>query len=911
MHGGAGTGKLTALATIGADNPAAVDMPEVLQRLHAHGTADTTQLWARDDIAGDDNGRFADCRELGLDEVVRFLNLCAAALERSSAELLRLASSSRLPHHPFGQTAAGAVGGNNLQQPELCTELYVLRDPIPIGQARRSALGGALIAAYERLGGAAQAATAARSAFVAAVQRQQQPAQSVGLAGSVQYTLPGVPKQEVEPSSSSPQAARIKVPAIVIVVTVHDAHSSKVDLYSRMPRELVDAAQQFHVPPITEAALTKRMREILKRALGPRLPKGLTPAHVAEVTADIAAAGSGDIRHALLQLEWTLLPFLAPPADSGDGGSGDRAACAGGVRRERTEISIDSDTDSASDDGWPNRGAPGGINGPASLAAVDGDDGDDPELAAERSRWWRRTRDQYVEAPRAAAGILYGKHAVAEVLAHTTAAPDRLYSYVYENMLEFFAPTEIGAVARCLDVAARQCDPAMVWHSGAASRQHIFAPADDAGTNAGERGPAGRGGSRAFHAQQAQAFAVFGAAVKTYNKQRVLPRGIFALRPGRAPYAPAPAAWIEALPIVEAPPALSADDIDADFAVWGEADSRRFVPRRPELSRIDGACALSAALSGCGVPFRDRLASTECVTDVLPLVALCAMSSPPSLGPQRSSGPTGPAFASQSLSRSTPPPTLAAPVQSWRPPVRAAPPKRTAFLGTGAVTPTSTQPVATSDMTGLSDSTPGACGAGIVPPTQAAEAPAVARTPLVAPPPPEVLPQGVARILETAFPSRFGLAAAAANASGGRPPSRFTPFASAQRWRDQRGGRGVAGGDGAATSNARQAMPCGWVCAPDEAARAAYDRWMQLATVVCLADDPSDGTAASDGTTAGNVAAMSRGQQPSTTSSSSMIDAARQQQQQRAQQSLGDNLFGGALVPQRRTFAVNVERVDD
>jgi hypothetical protein len=90
------------------------------------------------------------------------------------------------------------------------------------------------------------------------------------------------------------------VPNVVFVHTVHDTHSSKVDLRRTYPSELLDhrLTQMFHCTATTERAIGLRLKAVAARA-------GKVCSE--ELIEQVAAASRGDMRQALLQMQWALL----------------------------------------------------------------------------------------------------------------------------------------------------------------------------------------------------------------------------------------------------------------------------------------------------------------------------------------------------------------------------------------------------------------------------------------------------------------------------------------------------------------------------------------------------------------------------------------------------------------------------
>lgn len=98
------------------------------------------------------------------------------------------------------------------------------------------------------------------------------------------------------------------LPVLIIVHTIHDTHSEKLDLRRTFSDEFVTnlGVTLFRVPPITERNILLRLRSVSAQTGG--LLSQATLNHIAE-------NANGDLRQALLQLQWASLRVETEPAD--------------------------------------------------------------------------------------------------------------------------------------------------------------------------------------------------------------------------------------------------------------------------------------------------------------------------------------------------------------------------------------------------------------------------------------------------------------------------------------------------------------------------------------------------------------------------------------------------------------------
>lgn len=90
-------------------------------------------------------------------------------------------------------------------------------------------------------------------------------------------------------------------PAIfMFTCTIHDTHGDKIYLVQRFSDVFLQEAVLFRVPPATEAALLRRLRQVA-------LAEGVSPSE--SMLSKIAAAANGDVRQAITQLQWYCLPL--------------------------------------------------------------------------------------------------------------------------------------------------------------------------------------------------------------------------------------------------------------------------------------------------------------------------------------------------------------------------------------------------------------------------------------------------------------------------------------------------------------------------------------------------------------------------------------------------------------------------
>ncbi len=237
------------------------------------------------------------------------------------------------------------------------------------------------------------------------------------------------------------------VAPVVFLHTVHDTHSTKLDLHRTFPNELLDSrcTQQFRCPPATTLSVASRLRAVSTLALGFNKAM-LVPTELIEAVSD---AANGDMRQALLQLQWMLLSIHDMPLPA--------ASISAGVVSNRRG-------------GGGGGGGGGGVDAPITRHTdvvdllsddiVDVDDEDDENLAAVtpasdvpvaskvnltcREQLMALQRDDYIDVAHGAARVLTQKYSVEDVLAKLSVPPERLMTYIAGNAYRYFSPTLAG-----------------------------------------------------------------------------------------------------------------------------------------------------------------------------------------------------------------------------------------------------------------------------------------------------------------------------------------------------------------------------------------------------------------------------------------------------------------------------------
>lgn len=341
--------------------------------------------------------------------------------------------------------------------------------------------------------------------------------------------------------------------------TTHDSHSDKVNLNQHFGDALVNHARlvKFHNTAATAKSIKARLVTILERQAKVDAQRGLPRYRVEAMGAAeidrIASCSNGDIRQALLQLQFM---SIDPAAAGRTRLSAVEKRCTATTTQPSPVVvdlvdPVDDEVDrlfGSTTLGAQRKTSKRGARNVAPLALAPPstptstiEDLLDGQLEAPTKPIVKTgahvkanvgVRDEYIDVAHAAARLLTQKYNVPDVLRVLTVPPERLMGYMTNNMHHYFTHDQIDAYAACCELASfgeHFASPSeTVEHGGGVGS------VGDGGCGE-ESGGGGRRGGR-LHTQEAEALAQMGLHVVQcgyccLHRQLVVPKVLLSQKP--------------------------------------------------------------------------------------------------------------------------------------------------------------------------------------------------------------------------------------------------------------------------------------------------------------------------------------------------------------------------------------------
>ncbi|KAF8286148.1 hypothetical protein TcBrA4_0029510 [Trypanosoma cruzi] len=229
---------------------------------------------------------------------------------------------------------------------------------------------------------------------------------------------------------------------VLFVLTTHDTHSDKVALGKLLPSRVLThpCIYSFHCTPITTRNLTIRVKDVLR--MEKRRQTCGVRCHISDEHVDFVCEHSnGDIRQALLQVQWRCLlgerglneaAFLSTSA-----GTPKKKGPRPKLKKPKNVMDLVDDHENVSAETCTLQ---------SSLAPENGF-----EEEVEKAVLFR---DEYLDVAHATARVLTQKYTVSSVAKELSIQPEKLFSYMTNNMPIYFRPDQMQEYAVCAAAAS-------------------------------------------------------------------------------------------------------------------------------------------------------------------------------------------------------------------------------------------------------------------------------------------------------------------------------------------------------------------------------------------------------------------------------------------------------------------------
>lgn len=255
----------------------------------------------------------------------------------------------------------------------------------------------------------------------------------------------------------------------ILVHTVHDCHSDKVNLNEHFSDRILhsSAVLKFHCTRVTDRAVRLRLEHVLKKESDTSGATQFHRRHLPQAALDsVVAAAHGDLRQALLQLQWASIDVSTghAPTAAKKKNSITRATTSAKGHAAVVVVDVDDASDdniealTTSDDDVPARRSrlppTGGSTrirpvGVSSKRPRDGDDGAVVEATQVASR------NEYIDVAHACARLLTQKYTVDQVCGCITAPLHVLAGYWWFNAHHYFGEDQMEAYATCIEAVSQ------------------------------------------------------------------------------------------------------------------------------------------------------------------------------------------------------------------------------------------------------------------------------------------------------------------------------------------------------------------------------------------------------------------------------------------------------------------------
>ncbi|ORC90920.1 uncharacterized protein TM35_000073440 [Trypanosoma theileri] len=231
---------------------------------------------------------------------------------------------------------------------------------------------------------------------------------------------------------------------VIFIATTHDTHSDKVALSKSFPTRVLlhPSLQTFHCTPITTRNMSTRIKEILKMEMRRRSLLFNLESFVSDEDIQFLCENShGDIRHALLQLEWYLLGRKELRKDS--------KYLSSGYKPKQKKSKISQKVKNVIDilDEGESLSSMECMSESSLSIKVDADKNEGENISM-------IFRDEYLDVAHATARILSQKYTMSTVAEELNVEPEKLLGYLTNNMPAYFHSDQIQEYAACAAAAS-------------------------------------------------------------------------------------------------------------------------------------------------------------------------------------------------------------------------------------------------------------------------------------------------------------------------------------------------------------------------------------------------------------------------------------------------------------------------
>ncbi|ESL10951.1 hypothetical protein TRSC58_01308 [Trypanosoma rangeli SC58] len=224
---------------------------------------------------------------------------------------------------------------------------------------------------------------------------------------------------------------------VLFILTTHDTHSDKVTLGKLLPSRVLthSCIHFFHCTPLTTRNLTARVKDIL--CMERRQQKCGVRRRLSDDEVEfLCKHGHGDIRQALLQLQWACLLWERGLKEAGltltSAGTQGKKQSQTKSKKLRSVMDLLEDHDSA-------QVVTSTLQPPTT----------DEQGSEEETGTAVLFRDEYLDVAHATARILTQKYTLSSVVKELNTEPERLLGYLTNNMPVYFRSGQMQEYAEC------------------------------------------------------------------------------------------------------------------------------------------------------------------------------------------------------------------------------------------------------------------------------------------------------------------------------------------------------------------------------------------------------------------------------------------------------------------------------
>ncbi|RNF25724.1 uncharacterized protein Tco025E_02023 [Trypanosoma conorhini] len=304
---------------------------------------------------------------------------------------------------------------------------------------------------------------------------------------------------------------------VLFILTTHDTHSDKVALGKLLPSRVLThpCVYSFHCTPLTARNLAARVKDIL--CLERRRQKCGVRRRLSDDEVEfLCEHAHGDIRQVLLQVQWCCLSWekglRGAVAASTSAGAQEKKQPQPKSKRPRTVMDLLEEHD--------NSHVVGSTLQPSLTVETPSEEGAGTAVLF---------RDEYLDVAHATARILTNKYTISSVVKALNTEPERLLSYLTNNMPVYFRAGQMQEYAAC--AASASAADALRAAESFGRRRQAGASLHTVGLTSGDDSDSG-----GVMRLDLISLMLFGKTYEVCHKEVYIPRALVAQRP--PPYQP-------------------------------------------------------------------------------------------------------------------------------------------------------------------------------------------------------------------------------------------------------------------------------------------------------------------------------------------------------------------------------------